>query len=248
MKRTFLQNCALAVAPRRSSDLPQNCMASAAFCETAVFLFLRRAQYVLCCCYRMRGRRGVSLICMHCKTKVNPLRRSCVSKRSRCGAALGEPSAEIGALAVAPCEFVLSSANPMRRLCVSKRSRCGAVRICLELGEPSAEIVRVEVLSLWRRMCHELGEPSAEIVRVEALSPWRRANVSCTRRTLCGDRVCRSALALAPFEVRSALGHLRLRRQRLRTKLARKVAAAARNSQLLGAKVVREEHSRSSGC
>ena len=30
--------------------------------------------------------------------------------------------------------------------CASKRSRCGAVRICLSLGEPSAEIVRVEAL------------------------------------------------------------------------------------------------------
>ena len=68
-------------APRRSSDF-------AAFCETAV-RFSWRAQYVLRCCYRMRGRRSmfinrvcelcgnrsVSLICEHCKTKVNPLRR-----------------------------------------------------------------------------------------------------------------------------------------------------------------------------
>ena len=34
---------------------------------------------------------------------------------------------------------------------VSKRSLCGAVRICLEPDEPSAGIVRVEALSLWRR-------------------------------------------------------------------------------------------------
>ena len=38
--------------------------------------------------------------------------------------------------------------NPLRRSCVSKRARCGAVRILLSLGEPSAEIVRVEALSL----------------------------------------------------------------------------------------------------
>ena len=103
--------------------LSQNSMASAAFCETAM-RFSWRAQYVLRWCYRMcgrrsvftqtkkvcefRGRRSVSLICRRCETKVNPLRRSCVSKRSR----------------------------------------CGAVRICLELGAPSAEIVRVEALSL----------------------------------------------------------------------------------------------------
>ena len=48
-------------------------------------------------------------------------------------------------------KFVLSPMNPLRGSCVSKRSRCGAVRICLDLGEPSAEIVRVEALSLWRR-------------------------------------------------------------------------------------------------
>ena len=40
------------------------------------------------------------------------------------------------------------SANPLRRLRASKRSRCGAVRVCLELGVPSAEIARVEALSL----------------------------------------------------------------------------------------------------
>ena len=40
---------------------------------------------------------------------------------------------------------------PLRRSCVSKRSRRGPVRICLDRGEPSAEIVRVEALSLRRR-------------------------------------------------------------------------------------------------
>ena len=78
------------------------------------------------------------------------------------------------------CEFVLTAANPLRRSCVSKGSRCGAVR-------------------------PELGEPSAEIVRVEALSLWRCANLSRPRRTLCGDCVCRSALAVAPCELVSAL-------------------------------------------
>ena len=49
------------------------------------------------------------------------------------------------------CVFDILRMNPLRRSCVSKRSRCGAVRILLSLGEPSAEIVRVEALSLWRR-------------------------------------------------------------------------------------------------
>ena len=88
---------------------------------------------------------------------------------------------------MAPCEFVLTLTNPLRRSCVSKRSRCGAVRICLERGEPSAEIVRVEALSL-----------------------WRRANLSWSRRTLCGDPACRSALAVAPCEfILSAANPLR---------------------------------------
>ena len=47
--------------------------------------------------------------------------------------------------------FWHSRTNPLRRSCVSKHSRCGAVRILLSLGKPSAEIVRVEALSLWRR-------------------------------------------------------------------------------------------------
>ena len=101
---------------------------------------------------------------------------------------------------------ILSLANPLRRSRASKHSRCGTVRmrlvlgdsrcsdvqIYLELREPSAEIVRVEALSLLRRecvlvaasllrrscvakcrgtvrMCHALGlgEPSAQILCVE---------------------------------------------------------------------------------
>ena len=128
---------------------------------------------------------------------MNPLRGSCVSERSRCGAVrifyvAREPSAEIVrveslslwrranfkarrgtlcgdcacriALAVAPCESQSSRTNLLRRLCVSSRSRCGAVRISKLAEEPSAEIVRVELLSL-----------------------WRRSNFKARRRTLCGD-------------------------------------------------------------
>ena len=84
-------------------------------------------------------------------SSAHPRRRSCVSKRCRCGAVtLCGDRACRSAVAVAPCEFVLTAANRLRRSCVSKRSRPGAVRICLQLGEPSAEIVRVETLSLWR--------------------------------------------------------------------------------------------------
>ena len=57
-----------------------------------------------------------------------------------------------------------------------KRSHCGAVRMRLELGKPSVEILRAEALSL-----------------------WRRANASCSRQTLCGDPARRSALAVSVF-------------------------------------------------
>ena len=148
-------------------------------------------------------------------SRTNPLRTLCVSNRSRCGA-VREPSAEIVrveslslwrranfkarrrtlcgdcacriALAVAPCESQSSRTNPLRRLCVSDRSRCGAVRTFYVADKPSAEIVRVESLSLWRRANFILADvPSAEIVRVESLSLWRRAHVKARRRTLCGD-------------------------------------------------------------
>ena len=97
--------------------------------------------------YRVRGRRStfIKRVCeFRCRRSVSLVRKRCETK-----------------------------VNALRRSCVPKSSRCGAVRICLELGEPSAEIARVEALSL-----------------------WRRANASCSRRTLCGDLACRSALAV----------------------------------------------------
>ena len=74
------------------------------------------------------------------------------------------------ALAVAPCEFVLSSANPLWRLYVSKFFRYGAVRICLELIEPSADRACAV------RICLEFDEPSMEIVCVEALCALRNSS------------------------------------------------------------------------
>ena len=108
------------------------------------------------------------------------------------------------ALAVAPCEFQSSPTNPLRGSCVSDRSRCGAVRISKLADEPSAGIVRVGALSLWRR-------PSAEIVRLESLSLWRRANLKARRRTLCGDLCVSVVFAKFKYKssMRSALPHLR---------------------------------------
>ena len=147
----------------------------------------------------------------------NPLRGSCVSERSRCGAVrisqlADEPSAGIvrvgalslwrrasfkarrqtlcgdracrSALAVAPCAFARSPTNPLRGSCVSERSRCGAVRTFYVADEPSAGIVRVGALSL-----------------------WHRAHLHARRRTLCGDRACRSALAVAPCEFSTSPTH-----------------------------------------
>ena len=100
----------------------------------------RRSTFIKWVC-EFCGRRSVSLIRKRGETKLNPLRRLCVSKRSRSGAVrirleLGEPSAEI--LRVEACECVLLSANPLRKSCVSKRFRCGAVRffcfLCLRIG------------------------------------------------------------------------------------------------------------------
>ena len=141
---------------------------------------------------------------------MNPLRGSCVSESSRCGAVrisklTDEPSAEI----VCVCVESLS----LRRFCVSNRSRCGAVRISKLADEPFAEMVCVESLTLSRRaifnarrrtLCGDAAcrralavadAPSVEIARVESLSVWRRANFKA--RALCGDCACRIALAVA---------------------------------------------------
>ena len=60
--------------------------------------------------------------------------------------------------------FLQAARDPLRRSCASKRSRCGAVRICLSLGEPSAGIVRVEAVSLWRRAIFLLAKRPLEVV------------------------------------------------------------------------------------
>ena len=65
-----------------------------------------------------------------------------------------EPSAGRSALAAAPCECEPSAEIvAVRQLLRLGDSRSGAVRMRLEHGKPSAEIVRVEALSL-RRSAH----------------------------------------------------------------------------------------------
>ena len=211
--RTLCGDCAcriaLAVAPCEFQSSPTNplrgsCVSNRSRCG-AVRFFTWPANPLRRLCVSERSRCGAVRFFTW---PTNPLRRLCVSERSRCGAVrifyvADEPSAEIVrvgslslwcranflrgrrtlcgdcacriALAVAPCEFQSSPTNPLRRLCVSNRSRCGVVRISKLADEPSAEIVRVESLSL-----------------------WRRANFKARRRTLCGDCACRIALAVAP--------------------------------------------------
>ena len=56
---------------------------------------------------------------------------------------------------------------------MSKRSHCGAWRVLLSLGEPSAEIVRVEALSLWRRAILLLAKWPLEVARLLSQSRGR---------------------------------------------------------------------------
>ena len=78
-----------------------------------------------------------------------------------------QPSAEIRVVEVQKLrtfyDFCWRARDPLRGSCVSKRSRCGAVRICPSLGEPSAEIARVEALSLWRRAFFLLAKRPLEV-------------------------------------------------------------------------------------
>ena len=76
------------------------------------------------------------------------------------------PSAEIRVVEVQKLRtfYDVSARDPLQRSCASKRSRCGAVRICLSLGEPSAETVRVEALSLWRCAIFLLAKRPLEVV------------------------------------------------------------------------------------
>ena len=93
-------------------------------------------------------------------------------------AALCEDRARRSALAAAPFKCVLSLANALRRSCVSKRSRCGAARI-----------------RHWprRALCEDCARRSAVQMRFEL-------------GTLCGGRVCRSALAVASCKTCSGRG------------------------------------------
>ena len=70
----------------------------------------------------------------------------CGARATLCGDSRGRGSKTAGFL-----RFLRRARDPVRRSCAAKRSRCGAVRMRFSLGEPSAEIVRVEALSLWRR-------------------------------------------------------------------------------------------------
>ena len=88
--------------------------------------------------------------------------------RDRASGLKAVPSSTLGLLSSGAVGVVASHPLSMR-----DRSCCGAVRFFYMADELSAEIVRVESLSL-----------------------WRRANFNARRRTLCGDCACRIALAV----------------------------------------------------
>ena len=138
---------------------------------------------------------------------MNPLRGSCVSERSRCGAVrisksplrrlyasersrrgavrmsklAEERSAEIvrvGALSLwRRANFFTWPANPLRRLCVSERSRCGAVRISKLADEPSAEIVFIAHLLHLSLLCHAACRP----IDVKELSVAELGRIAAAR-------------------------------------------------------------------
>lgn len=91
------------------------------------------------------------------------------------------------------CASVLISANPPCRSRAPKRSRCGAAQTCLDLGELSAEIARVEALSL--------PKLSSLCSRANLLTPLHCAMVfgSCLAD-------CASAFAIAWPRARSLPG------------------------------------------
>ena len=140
-------------------------------------------------------------------------KRSCAksscSRRTLCG----DPACR-SAVAVAPCKFVLSSANPLRRSRVSKRSRCGAVRMRLALDEPSAEMLRVEALSLWRRsiflcICLRSGVGSCLVVRASAFTIALCLGFTCLVRGSSGLKIatfsCESSTRRAKKELLAAI-------------------------------------------
>ena len=93
---------------------------------------------------------------------------------------------------------------------MSKRSRCGAVRILLSLCEPSAEIVRVEALSLWRRAILLLAKWPLEVVswfaRLLSQSRGRRFDSPLVRGS--------SGLKIAAFKYKRSTRSVLLQLQR----------------------------------
>ena len=130
----------------------------------------------------------------------NPLRVSCMSKGSRCGAlristSSGKPSAgfaRVEALSLwRPSNF-----NVVRQtLCGFRACRRALVVAPFKFQRRPANPLRVSRV-LKRSRCGALristssGKPSAGFARVEALSLWRPSNFNVVRQTLCGFRAC----------------------------------------------------------
>ena len=129
----------------------------------------------------------------------------CGARATLCGDSRGGGSKTEDCL-----RFLQAARDPLRRSCASKRSCCGAVRVCLSLGEPSAEIVRVEALSLWRRAIFLLAKRPLEVVSWFARLLSQSRGRGFDSLLVCGS----SGLKIAAFKykrsTRSVLLQLRL--------------------------------------
>ena len=74
------------------------------------------------------------------------------------------PSAEIRVVEAQKLTTFYDFCGPRATVCGDRARRSAPVRICLSLGEPVAEIVRVEALSLWRRAFFLLAKRPLEVV------------------------------------------------------------------------------------
>ena len=102
--------------------------------------------------------------------EVHKLRTSCDfcgARATLCGDSCGRGSKTADFL-----RFLRCARDPLRRFAWSRLKNCGLFTISARRARPSAEIVRVEALSLWRRA--NLANPLRRLC-VEALSLWRRA-------------------------------------------------------------------------
>ena len=131
----------------------------------------------------------------------------------RVGSLAGEPSAGIG---VVPCESLSSPMNPLQGSGVSDRSPANPLRGSVwcranpwarrwtlhrdRACRSALAVVPCESLSSPANPLRGSGVSDRSPANPLRGSVWCRANPGARRWTLCGDRACRSALAVVPCE------------------------------------------------